>query len=130
MNEVLITYPVSSSSQVIPTPLIPTQVSIEDSFQHCRTFADATARLTSLATDLVRRLEADLVDSETGDWARYPRAVRLTTRARSKPGDWAWRERRESRSAPMPVEIFERGNISIEERAKVSEVVGGGGEGF
>ncbi|RUS16910.1 hypothetical protein BC937DRAFT_90660 [Endogone sp. FLAS-F59071] len=105
-------------SEVTPTPLIPTQISIEDSFQHCTTFTDATTRLMSLATDLIRRLEIDLVDLKTGDWVQYPRVVRLTTRARTKTDDRAWKERRESRSAPMPVEIFEVKRVEIEERAK------------
>ncbi|RUP43481.1 hypothetical protein BC936DRAFT_137102 [Jimgerdemannia flammicorona] len=103
-------------AEVIPTPTIPTQISIEDSFQHCTTLSDAGVRLVSLATDLIRRLETDLVDPATGAWARYPRTVRLTTRARSRGSEWAWKERRESRSAPMPVEVFEKGEI--EERAK------------
>ncbi|OZJ03933.1 hypothetical protein BZG36_03611 [Bifiguratus adelaidae] len=103
-------------SQVVPTPVIPTQISIEDSFLHCNNFDEAFERLLSLSVDLIHRLETDLIDYEKQAWLRYPTTLRLTTRVRH--GQQGWRDKRESKSCRMPVDIFERERISVEDRAK------------
>jgi DNA polymerase iota len=108
------------NTQVISTPLIPTQISIEDSFRHCKTMADATARLHDLAIDFIKRLEVELRVKD--EFVKYPTTLRLTTRNRGTNDDGTWRDSkglrdtRISKSSRMPVDVFDISR-SIPERA-------------
>ncbi|KAJ2956114.1 hypothetical protein NQZ79_g8000 [Umbelopsis isabellina] len=99
---------------VIPTPLIPTQISIEDSFRQCGSIQEAKTRLLELAVDFIKRLESELLTDNT--WVKYPTTLRLTTRARGPKNTRAMRDTRISKSDRMPVDIFET-DQSIEDRA-------------
>lgn len=99
---------------VIPTPLIPTQISIEDSFRQCGSIQEAKTRLLELAVDFIKRLESELVTDNT--WVKYPTTLRLTTRARGSKNTRAMRDTRISKSDRMPVDIFET-DQSVKDRA-------------
>ncbi|KAI9284590.1 hypothetical protein BC943DRAFT_360939 [Umbelopsis sp. AD052] len=108
------------TAQVIPTPLIPSQISIEDSFRVCKTMADATSRLHDLAIDFIKRLEVELRVKD--EFVKYPTTLRLTTRNRGLNEDGTWRDSkgvrdtRISKSSRMPVDVFDPSR-SIAERA-------------
>lgn len=99
------------NTPVIPTPLIPTQISIEDSFRLCKNMADATTRLHDLAIDFIKRLEVELRVKD--EFVKYPTTLRLTTRNRGTNDDGTWRdskgvrETRISKSNRMPVDVFD-----------------------
>ncbi|KAM3578735.1 hypothetical protein VKS41_008754 [Umbelopsis sp. WA50703] len=100
---------------VIPTPLIPTQISIEDSFRQCASIQAAKKRLLELAVDFIKRLESELLTDKT--WVKYPTTLRLTTRVRGSTNNTrVIRDTRISKSERMPVDIFEI-DQSIEDRA-------------
>lgn len=99
---------------VVPTPLIPTQISIEDSFRRCSTLQEAIAKLHELAISFIKRLEVEL--RTENEWLKYPTTLRLTTRNRSSKNSRAWRDTRISKSKRMPVDVFDI-ESSVEERA-------------
>ncbi|KAL7624373.1 hypothetical protein AAE478_005937 [Parahypoxylon ruwenzoriense] len=79
-------------SEVKAASDIPTQISIEDTYmaRPLNTPAEVTRELRALSTSLVRRMRADLVvDASQQRWAAYPKTLRLSTRARPKPGSAA-----------------------------------------
>ncbi|KND01317.1 uncharacterized protein SPPG_03129 [Spizellomyces punctatus DAOM BR117] len=92
-----------------PTPVVPsgwpTQISIEDSFQHCTNVQDVRARLLELGRMFVERVQEEEWSQESG-WRRFARNVRLTIRRRQEGNIRAWSDDRESRSLPLPVSIF------------------------
>lgn len=97
---------------------VPTQISIEDSYIRLDTMSQVTQELTMLATSLLRRMHADLLehctdDSATGEstdkWIAYPRTIRLSTRPRLPLNSNGTRERsfqRISTSGPLPRFVF------------------------
>lgn len=102
------------TADVVPTPLIPSQISIEDSFRKCTSVDEATTKLRELAIDFIKRLEVELVVD--GRWVKYPTTLRLTTRSRTGKNTRAWRDTRISKSKRMPVEVFDM-EKTIEMRA-------------
>jgi DNA polymerase iota len=99
---------------VVPTPLIPTQISIEDSFRRCSTLQEAITKLHELSISFIKRLEVEL--RTENEWLKYPTTLRLTTRNRSSKNSRAWRDTRISKSKRMPVDVFDI-ESSVEERA-------------
>lgn len=108
---------------------IPTQISIEDTYQGLNDMGEIDRQLRMLATSLIRRMHVDLVEEvdggandktekkTRGKWLAHPRTIRLTTRpyfsAKSgKPYNYA----RVSRSQQLPGFIFglaaQRGEIA------------------
>ncbi|KAI8818957.1 uncharacterized protein EV422DRAFT_569235 [Fimicolochytrium jonesii] len=94
------------NSQVVSTGL-PSQISIEDSFPHCATEGEVEARLLSLTTDFIGRMEEEEWIPNTSRWRRHAKTLRLTIRRRQKGNVRAWMDDRESRSVPMPVEVWD-----------------------
>jgi DNA polymerase iota len=111
---------------------IPTQISIEDTYMSkpLNTPTELMRELRALSTSLVRRMHVDLLDEEPEEdakpetpksrkWVAHPKTLRLSTRARPKPGNQA-RESfsRNSRSRPLPNFIFSlvEGTETIVER--------------
>ncbi|TPX31930.1 DNA-directed DNA polymerase [Synchytrium microbalum] len=124
-----------------PSPVIPTglsqQISVEDSFQHCNTTADARTRLIELATSWLERVqEEEYVETDNSSflnlllygaaldkqqenpsqWRRHATTLRLTIRLR-KPGERGWSGDRESKATALPVDVFDT-TISIPDRAQ------------
>ena len=95
------------SSPVVPTPEFPKQISVEDSYPDNRTSEILFHNLGILTKSIVRRLDLELRSGES--YVRFPRTLRLTMRNGRQTG-------RESKSARMPVELFEVG-LSFERRA-------------
>jgi DNA polymerase iota len=86
------------SAEVISTPIFPKQISVEDSYPDNRTLPVVFQNLGILTKSLVRRLDLDL---RVGDaYVRFPRTLRLSMRNGRQLG-------RESKSARMPVELFD-----------------------
>jgi DNA polymerase iota len=85
--------------QVIPTPTFPKQISVEDSYPDNRTLGVLFANLAILTKSLVRRLDHDL--TEKGIYIRFPKTLRLSMRNHHT------KTPRESKSARMPVELFD-----------------------
>jgi len=90
-------------SEVVPAPIYPLQVSIEDSFPHVVLISEVRELMVELVTLLVRRMRIDLVD-EHGHWARHAQTLRLTTRPRL--ASIGGRDSRISKSTAMPVFAF------------------------
>lgn len=96
-------------AEVIPTPAFPKQISVEDSYPDNRSVAVLMQNLAILTKSLVRRLDFDL---RVGDvYVRFPRTLRLSMRNGRQAG-------RESKSARMPVELFDM-SIPIEKRVEL-----------
>ena len=96
-------------AEVIPTPAFPKQISVEDSYPDNRSVAVLVQNLAILTKSLVRRLDFDL---RVGDvYVRFPRTLRLSMRNGRQTG-------RESKSARMPVELFDM-SIPTEKRVEV-----------
>ncbi|EJT97868.1 DNA/RNA polymerase [Dacryopinax primogenitus] len=115
------------------SPEFPLTISVEDSFDQQRGTLDWSGVLTeieTLANSLLRRLEIELVDGgelETlgreavkpdrrRKWQRYPSQIRLTIRG-GHSRQIAYNANRESRSAPLPVPVFDL-DIPRTERAQ------------
>lgn len=96
---------------------IPTQISIEDSYGRIDTMAQVLKELRMLATSLINRMHADLVEDEDDPdskskkrWIAHPKTVRLSTRPRPPLNDEGARTRsfnRISRSGPLPNFVFD-----------------------
>ena len=86
-------------AEVIPTPNFPKQISVEDSYPDNCTLQVLLTNLTILTKSLVRRLDHDL--TEKGIYIRFPKTLRLSMRNAHT------RTPRESKSARMPVELFD-----------------------
>lgn len=93
-------------AEVIPTPAFPKQISVEDSYPDNRSLPVLFENLGILTKSLVRRLDFDLKVGET--YIRFPRTLRLSMRNGRQVA-------RESKSARMPVELFDS-NLSVERR--------------
>jgi DNA polymerase iota len=94
------------SAEVIPTPAFPKQISVEDSYPDNRTLPVLFENLGILTKSLVRRLDLDLKVGE--GYIRFPRTLRLSMRNGRQVA-------RESKSARMPVELFDL-NLPVEKR--------------
>lgn len=105
------------NSEVLEARAVPTQISIEDSYQGISHFGEAKKKLQILATSLVKRMRTDLVEvSEDGTdrWLARPRTLRLSTRLRSPRNadgsrEYSYANGRTSRSAPAPSFLFNLG---------------------
>lgn len=106
---------------------VPTQISIEDSYIKLDTLDQVVKELRLLATSLLKRMHADLLDDDedgnaghtegtdmvgserTKRWLAHPRTIRLSTRPRPSQSSERGRNRsfaRISKSAPMPGFVF------------------------
>jgi DNA polymerase iota len=83
---------------------IPTQISIEDTYQGLNDLSEITHQLKLLSTSLLRRMHVDLLEDADKRWMAYPKTIRLTTRpkTRDKPYNFA----RASRSVALPSFVF------------------------
>ena len=90
---------------------LPSQISLEDSFQTCTTLVEAETHLLSLSTLLVQRTQEEESGESKGTWRRYPKTVRLTIRRKSTFD-------RESRSTQVPVDIY-NDSLSCHDRAHI-----------
>ncbi|KAK9237563.1 hypothetical protein V1525DRAFT_360314 [Lipomyces kononenkoae] len=86
---------------VQPTPDIPTQISIEDSFRSLTSLIEVRTVLRRLSNSLLDRMHIDLMDSN-GDWLGHPQTARLSTRSRST----GYYGSRSSRSDSLPSIVF------------------------
>ncbi|KAI1381509.1 DNA/RNA polymerase [Hypoxylon crocopeplum] len=117
------------NSEVKEANDVPTQISIEDTYKSkpLNTPAEITRELRTLATSLVRRMRIDLVvdDADPSDpasqenpqqrWAAYPKTLRLSTRARPKPGATTPENfSRNSRSQALPSFVLNLKDDGIE----------------
>lgn len=86
------------NSAVKPASDVPTQISIEDTYQGLDEPNEISTQLKLLSASLLRRMHIDLV--EEGRWIAQPKTMRLTTRPyrRDKPYNW----NRASRSVSLP----------------------------
>ncbi|KAJ3169849.1 hypothetical protein HDU88_000489 [Geranomyces variabilis] len=101
-----------------PSPVVAAalsqQISIEDSFPHCTSLAEINDRLNDLAAQLLERIQEEEWNVRRG-WRRHARSVRLTSRLRKASAAEgatgsmrrAWNDDRETRSAPMPVDVWD-----------------------
>ena len=111
-------------SEVGRTKMVPTQISIEDSYLCLDTLEQAEAELLKLSISLLTRMHLDLTETDpaslsspgaqspgrTGQtpsrhWLAIPRTLRISTRPRPPPnpdGSRARTSNRISRSAPLP----------------------------
>jgi DNA polymerase iota len=96
-------------TEVIPTPAFPKQISVEDSYPDNRSVVVLMQNLAILTKSLVRRLDFELRVGDT--YVRFPRTLRLSMRNGRQMG-------RESKSARMPVELFDS-SIPTEKRVEL-----------
>ncbi len=103
------------NSEVKAASDVPSQISIEDTYQGLNALSEITAELKKLSASLLRRMHADLlVDHDdkvaTADqrrWLAHPRTLRLTTRPKTERGDGKpYGFNRASRSQPLPTLLF------------------------
>ncbi|KAI9055865.1 hypothetical protein LZ554_000803 [Drepanopeziza brunnea f. sp. 'monogermtubi'] len=94
---------------------VPTQISIEDSYIRLDTLPEVSTELRALATSLLKRMHADLLEDDedaeatTKRWTAYPKTIRLSTRPRPPLNADGTRTRsfnRISRSGPLPSAVF------------------------
>ncbi|KAB5585325.1 impB/mucB/samB family protein [Coniochaeta sp. 2T2.1] len=101
---------------------VPTQISIEDTYQGLNEWGEIQRQLRLLAGSLLRRMHVDLLEDDDGQpsstinqgktdksrrWLAHPKTIRLTTRPyyradSGKPYNYA----RVSRSQPLPGFVF------------------------
>lgn len=98
------------SSEIVPTPTFPKQISVEDSYPNNQTISVLSQSITILSKSLVRRLDLDLRVGNT--YVRFPKTLRLSMRNGQQIA-------RESKSARMPVELFDL-TIPREKRAELA----------
>ncbi|GBF61859.1 DNA polymerase iota [Trichophyton mentagrophytes] len=112
-------------SEVAAARMVPTQISIEDSFRQLDTLDAVKKEMLPLASSLIRRMHTDLTDDDEENnaddhvpalperkrrWLAHPRTLRLSTRSRVPPSSTNQAEslynNRISRSCPVPQFIF------------------------
>ncbi|EZF26355.1 hypothetical protein H112_01562 [Trichophyton rubrum D6] len=112
-------------SEVAAARMVPTQISIEDSFRQLDTLDAVKKEMLPLASSLIRRMHTDLTDDDEEDnakdqvsglperkrrWLAHPRTLRLSTRSRVPPSSTNQAQslynNRISRSCPVPQFIF------------------------
>ncbi|EED24428.1 DNA polymerase iota, putative [Talaromyces stipitatus ATCC 10500] len=107
------------NSEVLEARIVPTQISIEDSYKGLEQFEDVKKQLNLLAASLIKRVRTDLLDEQDHDtkgndtprWTALPRTLRLSTRRRSPKNadgsrDYSYANGRTSRSGPVPKFMF------------------------
>jgi DNA polymerase iota len=103
------------NTEVKPASLIPTQISIEDTYKGLHELSEINRELRALSTSLLRRMHVDLVEEDpkrdapggSQRWVAHPKTIRLTTRPKTSPSDAIpYNAGRTSRSQPMPNFIF------------------------
>ncbi|KAK3397398.1 hypothetical protein B0T20DRAFT_441272 [Sordaria brevicollis] len=95
-------------SPVKPARLLPTQISIEDTyhFNPLTSIEKIRSELAKITTSLLRRMKTDLLDDKT-KWMARPKTLRLTTRPRVDPKEGhGYGYLRVSKSVPLPFYIF------------------------
>ncbi len=94
---------------------IPSQISIEDSYQRMDNMPQVVKELRILATSLMKRMHTDLLEDDDDDsgstkrWIAHPKTIRISTRPRSlvAPSGENFRPfNRISRSGPLPSFVF------------------------
>lgn len=104
------------TSDVAPARNVPRQISIEDSYIKLDTLDQLKKEFASLTTRLLERMRLDLTEtSKQGQqrWIGKPSSLRLSTRPRQplQPDGTRVRSfKRLSRSAPMPVFVYQLGD--------------------
>ena len=120
-------------AEVRSIAVLPSQISIEDSYLHMDTYAAVQAELISLGKKLINRMRLDLADSSPGTalvakestsavshaqpglhWLAVPRTLRLSTRQRLSIGPGGDHERsfrRISRTTRLPSFILRPGDV-------------------
>jgi DNA polymerase iota len=117
------------TSPVIPSPLYPAQISVEDSYAACSMFdwERLEKEVRRLGRSLCVRLEEELTVGDEGKgkgrkrWVRWYNGLRVSMR---KNWDGPNGQGRESKSTALPAVVFDL-LISPEER--VQKLMGGGG---
>lgn len=114
-------------TEVLEARAVPTQISIEDSYQGLSNFEAVKRALLTLSVSLIRRMRVDLTEESLeeeapahslgghtpGDakarWLAHPRTLRLSTRPRGPlhlDGSHGYTSNRVSRSGPLPSFVF------------------------
>lgn len=103
-------------SEVKEASDVPSQISIEDTYMSkpLNTPSELMRELRSLTTSLVRRMRVDLLEEDLDSeepharrWLAYPKTLRLSTRAKSRPATENQNPfSRNSRSQPLPNFVF------------------------
>lgn len=98
-------------SEVKTASNVPTQISIEDTYQGLNTLVEIERELLKLSGSLIRRMHVDLLqdgDDISGNrWLARPKTLRLTTRPKtSRSDDKPYNFNRTSRSQPLPNFVF------------------------
>lgn len=113
-------------SRLVPTPVFPRQIGVEDSFLKCDNMENVHQRLSELSASLLRRLDAELspiggildqlggqitIQPSTKGWEKIPRNIRFSTRFKSKGQRTTERGgyygyKRESKSTKLPSEVI------------------------
>ncbi|KAI5791706.1 impB/mucB/samB family protein [Peziza echinospora] len=111
------------NAPVNPTSLIPSQISIEDTFRSLRSnpthlSPDILVTLTHLTAKLLRRMKVDLLSPNNNKkWMACPKTFRLSIRLRDKGGGFG---KRISRSAGLPGYVFD---VDIREEVVAERLV-------
>ena len=100
------------NSEVLPSPDFPKQISVEDSYPDNWTLETMFQNLKTLTKSIIRRLDLEL--QEEGTYVRFPKTIRLSMRN-------GWQNVRESKSARIPVELFD---LSLPTEKRVEAVLG------
>jgi DNA polymerase iota len=89
---------------------VPTQISIEDTYQGLNEASEISSELRKLAVHLLERMQLDLVEDD--HWLAYPRTLRLSARPKTRPSeDKPYNFARKSKSQPLPSYLL---NLSID----------------
>ena len=131
-------------SEVAEAKLVPTQISIEDSYRVLDNMKDLREALTKLSISLINRMRVDLVDDSQEDesqqngskhdtsaiqhyeWLAIPRTLRLSTRPRPPRKSDEARQRafqRISRSAPFPTFLLSTSSIETLAARMVEDIL-------
>ncbi|KAJ9149274.1 DNA polymerase iota [Pleurostoma richardsiae] len=99
-------------SEVKPASNVPTQISIEDTYQSrgLTDLNEITRELRALAASLLRRMRVDLLEEDGAAgwrWVARPKTLRLSTRPKTTPAEGKpYNYARASRSQPLPGFVF------------------------
>ncbi|EGO56672.1 hypothetical protein NEUTE1DRAFT_84109 [Neurospora tetrasperma FGSC 2508] len=97
------------SSPVKPARLLPTQISIEDTYFSCPlvTIEQIQRELVKITGSLLKRMKTDLMDDDKKRWLARPKTLRLTTRPRTDPREGrGYGYGRVSKSQGLPGYVF------------------------
>jgi DNA polymerase iota len=94
---------------------VPTQISIEDTYQGLTEMDEIRSELRKLTGHLLERMRLDLLDEER--WLARPRTLRLSTRPKTLPAeDKPYNYARKSKSQPLP-------SFVLNAKASIDELV-------